>query len=104
MKYLMEQNSVMVENMDGKSTNGNYDQPAETSLLTTTGQRVLTPEISSLITSVKELPIKIFEMLKMGKETGNDIGMDKSPESASWSLNFLVKLKNALSMYGPNKN
>ena len=86
----------MVENMEEKSTNGNYHHLAETSLSTAYGQRILTPEMSSLITSVNELPIKIFEMLKMGKETGNDIGMDQSPEFASWSSNFgnfLVEFK-----------
>ena len=86
----------MVENMERKPTDGNNGQSAETSLLTTTGLRILTPEMSNLITSVNELAIKNFEMLKMGKEAVNDIGMDQSPEFASWSSNFgnfLVEFK-----------
>ena len=73
VKYLMEQNSVMVENMERKSTDGNNGQSAETSLATTT-QRILTPEMSSLITSVNKLA------MKLERESGNNIGMDKSLE------------------------
>ena len=75
----MEQNSVMVENMERKPTDGNNEQPAETSLSTTNGQRILTPEFSSLIASFNEIATKNFETwLKLGKEPGNDFGMDKS--------------------------
>ena len=74
VKYLMEQNSVMVENMERKSTDGNNEQPAETSLSTTNGQCILTPEFSSLIASFNELA------MKLGRESGNNIGMDKSCE------------------------
>ena len=81
----MQQNSDIIERMEEKSTDGIYKQPAETSLSTINGQRNLTPEMTSLITSVNELPCKIFEMLKIGKETGSEIGMDKSPELAGWS-------------------
>ena len=70
----MEQNSVMVENMERKPTDGNHEQPTDTSLSTTNSQRILTPEMSSLITSVNELA------MKLGRESGNNIGMDKSLE------------------------
>ena len=70
----MEQNSVMVENMERKSTDGINEQPTETSLSTTNSQRILTPEMSSLITSVNELA------MKLGRESGNNNGMDESLE------------------------
>ena len=76
VKYLMEQNSIMVEKMEEKSTNGIYERPAETSLSTTLGQRFLTQEMSSLRTIVHELPVKIYEMLQFGNEPRYDIGMD----------------------------
>ena len=69
----------MVENMARKPTNGNNEQSAETSPSITNGQRILTPEISSLITSVNELALKNFEIgLKLGRDQENDNGMDKS--------------------------
>ena len=64
----------MVENMERKPTDGIHEQPAETSLSTTNSQRILTPEMSSLITSVNEL------VMKLGRESRNDIVMDKSCE------------------------
>ena len=75
----MEQNSVMVENMERKTTDGNKEQPAETSLSTTDDQRILTPEFSSLIASFNEIATKNFETgLKLGRKPGNDFGTDKS--------------------------
>ena len=80
----MEQNSVMVENMEGKSTGGINEQPAKTSLSTTNGQRILTPEFSSLIASFNEIATKNFETwLKLGREPVNEIGMDQSLKFAS---------------------
>ena len=77
----MEQNSVMVENMGGQSTDGINQQPTEISVSTTNDQRVLIPEISNLLTSFNELAVKNFETgLKLGRESGNEIGMDKSLE------------------------
>ena len=64
----------MVENMEGKQADGINEQQTETSLSKTNGQRILTPEMSSLITSVNELAIKLR------RESGNNIGMDKSLE------------------------
>ena len=75
VKYLMEQNSLMVENMEGKSTDRNNEQPAQTSVSTINGQRILTPEMSSLITIANQLA------MKLGREPGNDFGMDKSLET-----------------------
>ena len=68
----MEQNSVMVENMEGKPSDGHNKQQAETNFSTTNVQRFLT--------SVNELAIKNFEMLQMGTETRNDNVMDQSLE------------------------
>ena len=73
----MEQNSVMIENMERKPTDGINEQPTETSLSTTNDRRILTPDLSSFLTSVKN-----FEMLKMGKETGMD------QNESIFSLNF----------------
>ena len=65
--------------MGRKPVDGNNEQPAANSLSTTTGQRIFTPEISNLITSVSELAIKNFETgLKLGREPENDNGTDKS--------------------------
>ena len=86
----MEQNSVMVENMERKPTDGINEQPAETSLSTTNGQRMLTPEMSSLITSVSKLA------MKLERESGNNIGMDKSLEFGNFILDLnalYVKMK-----------
>ena len=78
LKFLMEQNSIMLENMERKPADGNGEKLAETSLSATNGQRIFTPEISNLITSVSELAIKNFETgLKLGREPENDMGMDK---------------------------
>ena len=80
----------MTENMDRKPTDGNNGQPAETSLSTANSQRILTPEMSSLITSVNKLA------MKLGRESGNKIGMDKSLEFGNFifELNDLyVKVK-----------
>ena len=67
----MEQNSVMVENMGRQSTDGINQKPIDTSVSTTNVQRILIPGMSSLITSVNELA------MKLGRESGNNIGMDK---------------------------
>ena len=83
VKYLMEQNSVMVENIGRKSTDGINQQPIDTSVSTINGQRILTPEISSLITSVNELA------MKLGRESGNNIGMDKSLEFENFIFDLI---------------
>ena len=77
----MEQNSFIVENMERKSTDVNYEQPIESNVSLTNGHRILTPEISNLITSLTELAFE--NGLKLGKEPGNDIGMDKSRKSGN---------------------
>ena len=79
VKFLMQQNSDIVEKMERMPKNGTSEQPTQTSLSTTKGQRILTPEISSLITSVNELAFKNFETaLKLGRDSANDKGIDKS--------------------------
>ena len=69
----MERNTVLTEKMERKPTVGNFEQPAETSLSRTDGQRILIPEVSHLITSVDRLTSHNFELLKMAKVPGNDI-------------------------------
>ena len=74
----MDQNSVLTENVAIKPTNGNHEQPVE--LSTKNDERgILTPEVSNLITSVNELAmnmaIKNFEMLKMARVSGDDLGL-----------------------------
>ena len=74
----MDQDSVLVENVAIKPTNGNHEQQAE--LLTKVDQRgILTPEVSNLITSVNELAmnmaIKNFEMFKMARVSDGDLGL-----------------------------
>ena len=75
VKFLMDQNTKLIENMANKPMSGNYQQPKESTLSTTNGQRVLIPEVSNLITSVNQLTSQNFELLKMAKEPGYDIGL-----------------------------
>ena len=80
--------------MTRKSVDGNNEQPAETSPSISNGQRILTPEISSLITSVNQLALKNFEIgLKLGRDQENDNGMDKSLEFGNLVLDLNVKMK-----------
>ena len=65
---------MLTEKMERKSTVGNFEQSAATSLSRTDGQRSLLPEVSHLITSVDRLTSQNFELLKMAKVPGNDIG------------------------------
>ena len=73
MKFLMDQNSVLVENITSQSTHSNYEQPADR-LSASPGQRILIPEVSNLITSVDRLTSQNFELLKMARIPGNDFG------------------------------
>ena len=41
------------------------------------GQCTLTPEFSSLLGSFNELATKNLEMLRLGKDSGNELGMDQ---------------------------
>ena len=66
--------------MTRKPTDGNNEEPAETSPSIINGQRILTPELSSFLTSVNELAIKNFDMLKTGKEQGMGVSLDWIPE------------------------
>ena len=52
--------------------NPNRGQPEEVN-----GQSILTPEFASLLNSFNELAIKNLEMLKMGKDSENELGMDR---------------------------
>ena len=73
----MNQNSVLVESVASKPTNGNHEQPVE--LSTKNDELGLTPEVSNLITSVNELAmnmaIKNLEMLKMARISNGDLGL-----------------------------
>ena len=52
--------------------NLNRGQPKETN-----GQSILTPEFASLLSSFNEVAIKNLEMLKLGQDSGNELGMDR---------------------------
>lgn len=72
---------MLVENMEGKPTAGNFEQPKESALSTTHGQRILIPEVSNLITSVNQLTSQNFELLKMArpeKVIGMGLGINLS--------------------------
>ena len=71
----MDQNAVLIENMERKPTNGNYEQPSDTHVSATNGHRSLLPEVSHLITSVDRLTYHNFELLKMARVPASDIGM-----------------------------
>ena len=75
MKFLMNQNSERVENVGRYPTNGNDKYSAKNSLSESHGQLIFIPEVSNLITSVNQLTSHNFELLKMAKVPGNDIGM-----------------------------
>ena len=80
---------MLTENMERKPV-GNFEQPAESSLSRTDGQRsFLIPEVSHLITSVDRLTSHNFELLKMAKVPGNDIG--KGHEIDLSELQLLIR-------------
>ena len=70
----MDQNNVLTDKMERKPAVAKFEQQAEISLSRTDGQRSLLPEVSNLITSVNQLTSHNFELLKMAKVPGNDIG------------------------------
>ena len=74
VKFLMDQNTVMVDYMTRNSAEGNFQQPLDTSLVTTHGHRILIPEVSDLITSVNQLTSQNFELLKRVPEITGNIG------------------------------
>ena len=71
----MDQNSERIENMERYPTNSNTEQLSKNSLTESHGQLIFIPEVSNLITSVNQLTSHNFELLKMAKVPGNDIGM-----------------------------
>ena len=71
----MDQNSERVENVRRYPMNGNDEKPAKNSLIESHGQLIFMPEVSNLITSVNQLMSHNFELLKMARVPGNDIGM-----------------------------
>ena len=82
VKFLMDQNTVMVEYMAKNQAVRNFHQPAENSLSPTKGHRILIPEVSDLITSVNQLTSHNFELLKRVPEITGNIGpIKKSPFS-----------------------
>ena len=74
VKFLMDQNTVMVDYMTRNSAEGNFQQPLDNSLVTTHGHRSLIPEVSNLITSVNQLTNHNFELLKRLPENTGNIG------------------------------
>ena len=71
----MDQNSELVENVGAKPTNGIREQAAEISFSMTNGQRSFMPDVSNLITSVSQLTSQNFELLKMARIFGSDLGI-----------------------------
>lgn len=71
----MDQNSVFIESMSSKPAVGNFEKPSETSVSTTDGQRSFMPDVSNLMTWVSQITSQHFELLKMARSPGNDIGM-----------------------------
>ena len=76
----MNQNSVLTENMETKSTNDNFERPAETSVATSMGHYGFIQEVSNLVRSVDKLTSQNFEflrgeLLKIATVSGNDIGI-----------------------------
>ena len=71
----MDQNSELVENVGEKPANGIREKATEISLSMTNGQRTFMPDVSNLITSVSQLTSQNFELLKMARLSGNDLGI-----------------------------
>ena len=74
VKFLMDQNTVLAENVANKPILGNL-QSVENGISTTNSQRVLIPEVTNLITSVNQLTSQNFELLKMARLPEKDFGM-----------------------------
>ena len=82
MKFLMDQNSVLIENMASKSISG-YKEFTGRNFTSTHGQRgILTPEVSHLIinvnelaNTVNELALKNVDLLKMARVPENNLGL-----------------------------
>ena len=70
----MDQNSVWIESMTNEPTVGNFEKPSETSVSTTNGQHSFMPDVSNLMTWVSQITSQNFELLKMARLPGNDIG------------------------------
>ena len=75
VKFLMDQNTKMVENMERNPATSIFQLPAETSHSTIHGHRILMPEVANLITSVNQLTSHNFELLK--RVPDNNIGSIK---------------------------
>ena len=82
----MDQNTELVENVGRKRTNGIHEQAAEISLAMTNGQRTFMPDVSNLITSVSQLTSQNFELLKMARIYGNDLGIGHTSDLSDPSL------------------
>ena len=78
----MDQNSELKENIDRKPTNGNYEPAAELSVATINGPRILLPEFSDLAKSFSQITSQNFELLKMARLPGNDIGTGHEIDSS----------------------
>ena len=71
----MDQNSVLIENMNRQSSNGDFEKSRETSVATTNGHPRFIEEVSDLIESVDQLNRQNFVLMKMARESGNEMGM-----------------------------
>ena len=81
----MNQNSELKENIEQKPT-VDILKPAETSLSRTDGQRILLPEFSNLMTWVSQITNQNFELLKMARTPGNDIGMGRFSQKLTFTF------------------
>ena len=73
----MDQNSVLIENMNRQSSNGDFEKSRETSVSTTNGHPRFIEEVSDLIESVDQLNRQNFVLMKMARESGNEMGMGR---------------------------
>ena len=73
----MDQNSVLIENMNRQSSNGDSEKSRETSVSTTNGHPRFIEEVSDLIESVDQLNRQNFVLMKMARESGNEMGMGR---------------------------
>ena len=85
----MDQNTELVENVGRKPINGIHENAAEISLSMNNGQRTFMPDVSNLITSVSQLTSQNFELLKMARISGNDLGIGHESDLSGSSCFYL---------------
>ena len=91
VKFLMDQNTLMVDYMAKNPAVGKFQHPVVISLATTQGHRILIPEVSDLITSLNQLTSHNFELLKRVPEITCNIGPIKK-FTFSFFFYFLIAI------------